>query len=61
LLNYDLKDRIEKFIDYAPKADIQKIVWEIENSIKDLDDVRNFNPLLILTNLAIKLNQRIRY
>jgi len=60
LLNYDLKDRVEKFIDYAPNADIQKIVWEIENSIKDLDDVRNFNPVLILTNLAIKLNQRIR-
>jgi len=60
LLNNDLKDRIEKFIDYAPDADIQKIVWEIESSIKDLDDVRNFNPVLILTNLAIKLNQRIK-
>jgi DNA polymerase-3 subunit delta' len=60
LLNYDLKDRIEKFIDYAPNVDIQKIVWEIESSIKDLDDVRNFNPVLILTNLAIKLNQRIK-
>ena len=60
LVNYDLKDSLEKFMDYAPNADIEKIVLEIENSIKDLDDVRNFNPLLILTNLAIKLNQKIR-
>ena len=60
LLNFDLRDRVEKFIDYAPDADLQKIVWEIENAIKDLDDVRNFNPVLILINLAIKLNQKIR-
>jgi DNA polymerase-3 subunit delta' len=60
LINYDLEDKLEKFIDYTPNVDVQKVVWDIENSIKDLDDVRNFNPLLILTNLAVKLNQRIR-
>jgi DNA polymerase-3 subunit delta' len=60
LINYDLKDKLVKFIDYAPNVDVQRVVWEIENSIKDLDDVRNFNPVLILTNLAIKLNRRIR-
>lgn len=60
LLNYDMRERIEKFIEYSPNADLQKIVWEIENSIRDLDDVRNYNPVLILTNLAIKLNQRIK-
>lgn len=59
LLNYDLKDRIEKFIDYAPHADVQQIVWDIEQSIRDLDDVRNYNPVLILTDLAIKLNRRM--
>jgi DNA polymerase-3 subunit delta' len=60
LINYDLEDKLIKFIDYAPNVDVQKVVWDIENSIKDLDDVRNFNPLLILTNLAIKLNRKIR-
>lgn len=59
LLNLDKKDVLKKFLLYTPGADIAGIVWEIEAALKDLDDARNYNPLLILSTLAIKLNKKI--
>jgi DNA polymerase-3 subunit delta' len=60
LNNFDKEDTLRKFIAYTPNADIPGIAWEIEAAIQDLNDVRNFNPLLILATLAIKLNHQIR-
>jgi DNA polymerase-3 subunit delta' len=60
LTNFDMVDKLGAFISYAPNVDVQKIVWDIENAIQDLNDIRNFNPVLILTTLAFKLNRKIR-
>lgn len=59
LLNRDKQEVLEKFLLYLPGVDIAGIVWEIEAALKDLDDPRNYNPLLILSTLAIKLNKKI--
>lgn len=59
LLNVDQIDTLKKFLSFTPGADIAAIVWEIESALQDLHDPRNFNPLLILTNLAIKLSRKI--
>jgi hypothetical protein len=60
LFNRDKKDVLIKFLSFTPDADIAGIVWDIESAVQDLDDPRNYNPLLILTTLAIKLNKKIR-
>jgi hypothetical protein len=60
LFNRDKKDVLIKFLSFTPDADIAGIVWDIESAMQDLDDPRNYNPLLILTTLAIKLNKKIR-
>ena len=60
LINFDKEDTLKKFMAYTPNADIPGIVWEIETAIQELNDVRNFNPLLILATLAIKLSSKIR-
>ncbi|RMF58185.1 MAG: AAA family ATPase [Calditrichaeota bacterium] len=60
LYNYDKLDSLESFYKYLPKMDITAVVWSIETAMEQLKDVRNFNPLLILTDLAIKLNQHLR-
>lgn len=60
LFNTDKQDVLEKFLSYTPNADIAGIVWDIEAALQNLDDVRNYNPLLILTALAIKLNKKIK-
>ncbi len=60
LHNSDKIDNLARFRKFAPDADIQAVVWELENALKDLDDVRNLNPVLILTPLAIKLRSVIK-
>lgn len=60
LFNRDKKDVLIKFLSFTPDADIAGIVWDIEAAMQSLDDPRNYNPLLILTTLAIKLNKKIR-
>lgn len=60
LTNFDMVDNLSAFISYAPNADVLKIVWDIEGALQDLNDIRNFNPVLILTTLAFKLNRQIR-
>lgn len=59
LLNFDKKEVLENFLLSTRGADIAGIVWEIEAALKDLDDPRNYNPVLILSTLAIKLNKKI--
>ena len=60
LYNPDKKDTLRKFMGFTPNADITGIVWDIEGALQDLRDVRNFNPLLILMTLAIKLHQKLK-
>ncbi len=60
IYNFDKADTLKKFMLFTPDADIVNIVWEIESALRNLDDVRNFNPLLILATLAIKLNKRLK-
>ena len=60
LINFDKEETLKKFMAFTPNADIPGIVWEIEAAIQELNDVRNFNPLLILATLAIKLHHKIR-
>ncbi|MFQ5584468.1 MAG: DNA polymerase III subunit delta' C-terminal domain-containing protein, partial [Calditrichia bacterium] len=60
ILNFDKTENLQAFISYAPNADIQKMVWNIEEALQALEDVRNYNPVLILTTLALKLNRQIR-
>ena len=60
LRNIDKIDTLEKFIAFTPNADITGIVWEIEGAIRQLNDARNLNPLLVLTTLAIKLHTKIK-
>ena len=60
LINFDKVDTLKKFMAFTPNADSPGIVWEIETAMQELNDVRNFNPLLILATLAIKLNSKIR-
>lgn len=59
LFNMDKKEVLEKFLSFTPDADITAIVWDIQEALQKLDDPRNYNPLLILTTLAIKLNKKI--
>lgn len=56
LFNRDKMETLEKFWAYIPNADIAGVVWHIEKALQDLTDSRNFNPLLLLTNLAVKIN-----
>lgn len=60
LVNIDKEDTLRKFMAFTPNADIPGIVWAIEGAIQELEDIRNFNPLLILATLAIKLNKKIK-
>jgi DNA polymerase-3 subunit delta' len=60
LFNKDKKEVLEKFLSFTPDADITAIVWDIQEALQNLDDPRNYNPLLILTTLAIKLNKKIK-
>ncbi len=60
LHNFDKAETLKKFMLFTPNADIVNIVWEIESALRSLDDVRNFNPLLILATLAIKLNKKLK-
>ncbi len=60
LYNFDKKDTLKKFMGFTPNADIAGIVWEIESALQQLRDLRNFNPLLILATLAIKLNEMLK-
>ena len=60
LYNFDKKDTLDKFRAFTPNADIIGIVRELEDGLQALGDVRNFNPLLILGDLAIKLQKLIR-
>ncbi len=60
LYNRDQVETLKKFMAYTPDADISAIASEIERALQQLNDPRNFNPLLILTTLAIKLNQSLR-
>jgi len=60
LKNLDLKKNLTEFLKFAPRANFQEIVWEIETALQALDDPRNLNPILILTTLAIKINQHIK-
>lgn len=60
LINSDLTEKVTGFVNGYPQADYSRIIQEVERAIQDLDDVRNFNPTLILLNLSIKLNQLIK-
>lgn len=60
LYNRDQIETLKKFIAYTPNADIAALSKEIEDALQQLNDPRNFNPLLILTTLAIKLNLSLR-
>ncbi|NIW78926.1 MAG: hypothetical protein GWN16_05440, partial [Calditrichae bacterium] len=56
LRNTDKAETLQKFFSFSPRANVEAIVFDIEAALQHLADQRNFNPLLILTNLAIKLN-----
>ena len=60
LANSDIFDTLEKFVSFTPNADIPAIVEEIQDALKKLNDVRNFNPLLILATLAINMQNGLR-
>ncbi len=60
LYNTDKIDALTKFYQYLPDLDIAAVVWEIETALQNLNDIRNFNPLLIFTTLAIKLHQQLK-
>ncbi|MGH1366324.1 MAG: ATP-binding protein [Calditrichia bacterium] len=56
LFNRDKLETLQKFWAYIPNADLPEVVWHIEKALQDLNDTRNFNPLLLLTNLTVKIN-----
>lgn len=58
--NIDKSETLEKFMAFTPNSDIPAIVETLESAMASLDDPRNFNPLLILTHLAVKLNAHIK-
>lgn len=58
--NVDKADTLRKFIAFTPTAEINGIVREVEATIRELDDPRNLNPLLLLTHLAIRLNPLLK-
>ena len=58
--NADKLDTLQKFMAYTPNADVERILWEIEGAITELNDPRNINPTLILTDLAIRLNPLLK-
>jgi DNA polymerase-3 subunit delta' len=58
--NFDKLENLKAFLSYAPNANVQKMVWDIEKSLQALEDIRNFNPVLILATLAFKLNKEIK-
>ncbi len=60
ICNVDQIDTLKKFMTFTPNADVIRIVGAIEQALRDLTDVRNFNPLLIFTALAIKLHKQLK-
>lgn len=60
LINSDLKENLEGFVNGYPAANYPRIISQVEKAIRDLEDPRNLNPTLIFTSLAIKLNRLIK-
>ena len=60
LNNSDLADNLQRFIQFLPQLDVEQAVWLVEQALQQLDDPRNFTPMLILLELAIKLNQVLK-
>lgn len=60
LFNEDQRETLEKFLTFLPHLDVAGVVWEIEQAMRELQDPRNLNPLLILGDLAIKLHRQIK-
>ena len=58
--NADKLDTLQKFMAFTPNADVEKIIWETEAAINELNDPRNINPTLILADLAIRLNPLLK-
>jgi DNA polymerase III subunit delta' len=57
LANFDLTDRLNKFLNNYPNIDFFKITLELENTDKLL--YQNINKLLILINLSFSLKKYI--
>ncbi|RMG67030.1 MAG: hypothetical protein D6715_05610, partial [Calditrichaeota bacterium] len=60
LNNPDLADNLQRFIQFLPTLDVEQAVWLVEQALQQLEDPRNFTPMLILLELAIKLNQVLK-
>jgi len=57
IANYDIKDRLEKFIGNYPDTDIYSVIIELEESEKYI--TQNVQVQLILLNLSFKLKKLI--
>jgi len=57
IANYDVKDRLEKFIGNYPDTDIYSVIIELEESEKYI--TQNVQVQLILLNLSFKLKKLI--
>ena len=60
IINHDLLNSLRGFVQGYPATDFPACVQAVETALQELDDPRNLNPALILTNLAIKLNRLIQ-
>jgi DNA polymerase-3 subunit delta' len=60
LINSDVNENLKGFIKGYPKTDYQKVIYDTQKAIRDLEDPRNLNPTLIFTDLSIKLNRSIK-
>ncbi len=61
IFHRDLLPTLEKFEAFAPDLNLEKVVWQIEEALRHLEDPRNLNPLLILIDLAIKLHWQMKF
>jgi DNA polymerase-3 subunit delta' len=61
LINSDLQENLTGFVTGYPKANYQGLIETTQKAIQELEDVRNLNPILIFTNLSIKLNRMIKH
>jgi len=61
LINPDLQTNIKGFVEGYPQANYEGLINVTHQAIHQLEDVRNFSPSLIFTNLSIKLNKFIKH